>query len=282
MSVSSTAVEHLQVGHRVGSKRDRPRAARPAGSASGRREARHAHRVGARRVAAGRSSAPRWSVGEVGRGPSRPVSARPVPRTRRRPSFSSWIASWLPAPSRRGSGLVSPEGCRAAAGRPRPPGRGLADDARSVARPPPTPSRRRPLPPAGGARAASPECPRADGRCCCGWLSGMTAVTPDTDLFSRHRERLDAAVAACASREYYSAFSESPSPRVYGETAAADGRAAYDAWLDGDFPLSTPGSDGSVAGERSPVRDRPRRPLPAGDGRRRAADRRPGGHARLA
>ena len=73
-----------------------------------------------------------------------------------------------------------------------------------------------------------------------------------TDLFSRHRERLDAAVAACASRGFYSAFDESPSPRVYGETAAADGKAAFEAWLGGDFPLETPGSDGTVATERSP------------------------------
>ncbi len=73
-----------------------------------------------------------------------------------------------------------------------------------------------------------------------------------TDLLSRHRDRLDAAVAACASREYFSAFDESPSPRVYGEAAAADGKAAYEAWLDGDFPLTTPGADGTVATERSP------------------------------
>jgi phenylacetic acid degradation protein paaN len=73
-----------------------------------------------------------------------------------------------------------------------------------------------------------------------------------TDLLSRHRDRLDAAVAASASREYYSAFDESPSPRVYGEAAAGDGKAAYEAWLDGDFPLTTPGADGTVATERSP------------------------------
>ncbi|MCW2773360.1 MAG: phenylacetic acid degradation protein paaN [Nocardioides sp.] len=71
-------------------------------------------------------------------------------------------------------------------------------------------------------------------------------------LFDRHRERLEAAVAACASREYFSAFDESPSPRVYGETAAADGQAAYDAWLGGPFPLTTPGASGTVATERSP------------------------------
>ena len=71
-------------------------------------------------------------------------------------------------------------------------------------------------------------------------------------LFDKHRDRLAAAVAACASREYFSAFDESPSPRVYGESAAADGKAAFEAWLDRPFPLATPGADGTVATERSP------------------------------
>ncbi|MDF1604261.1 phenylacetic acid degradation protein PaaN [Nocardioides sp. YIM 152315] len=70
--------------------------------------------------------------------------------------------------------------------------------------------------------------------------------------FDRHRPRLDAAVAAIASREYYSAFDESPSPRVYGEEAAPQGRAAFDAWLGAEFPAATPGADGTVATERSP------------------------------
>ncbi len=68
----------------------------------------------------------------------------------------------------------------------------------------------------------------------------------------RHRDRLDAAVAASAARTYYSAFDESPSPRVYGESAAAEGKAAFEALLDRPFPLETPGSDGTVATERSP------------------------------
>ncbi|WP_109506723.1 phenylacetic acid degradation protein PaaN [Nocardioides speluncae] len=71
-------------------------------------------------------------------------------------------------------------------------------------------------------------------------------------LFDKHRERLEAAVAAAASREFYSAYNESPSPRVYGESAAAEGKAAFDAWQGKDFPLTTPGADGTVATERSP------------------------------
>lgn len=72
------------------------------------------------------------------------------------------------------------------------------------------------------------------------------------ELFERHRATLDSAVAACASRAYFSAYDESPSPRVYGEGAAEAGRTAYEAWLGTDFPLTTPGSDGVVATERSP------------------------------
>ena len=73
-----------------------------------------------------------------------------------------------------------------------------------------------------------------------------------SQFFAGHRERLDRALEACASRGHFSAFDESPSPRVYGETAAAEGKEAYDAWLGKEFPLTTPGSDGTVATERSP------------------------------
>lgn len=73
-----------------------------------------------------------------------------------------------------------------------------------------------------------------------------------TDFFARHHDRLDAAAAACASREFYSAFDESPSPRVYGDNAAAEGKTAFEAWLGHEFPVTTPGSDGTVATEKSP------------------------------
>jgi phenylacetic acid degradation protein paaN len=73
-----------------------------------------------------------------------------------------------------------------------------------------------------------------------------------TPYFDKHRETLEAAVAACASRAYYSAYDESPSPRVYGESAAGEGKAAFEAWRGRDFPLETPGSEGTVSTERSP------------------------------
>ncbi len=72
------------------------------------------------------------------------------------------------------------------------------------------------------------------------------------EFFTRHRSMLDDAVAATRSRGYYSAFPESPSPRVYGESAAADGKAAFEGWLGAEFPLSTPAAEGWTATEKSP------------------------------
>jgi phenylacetic acid degradation protein paaN len=63
---------------------------------------------------------------------------------------------------------------------------------------------------------------------------------------------LEQAVAATADRGYFSAFPESPSPRVYGEGAAEAGRAAYEAHLGGRFALDQAGTVGWVGAERSP------------------------------
>ncbi|SDU36321.1 phenylacetic acid degradation protein PaaN [Jiangella alkaliphila] len=71
-------------------------------------------------------------------------------------------------------------------------------------------------------------------------------------LIDRHRDLLGRAETAIGERTYFSAYPESPSPRVYGETAAADGQAAHEAHLGADFPLATPGADGTVATETSP------------------------------
>jgi phenylacetic acid degradation protein paaN len=73
-----------------------------------------------------------------------------------------------------------------------------------------------------------------------------------SDLFGKHKETLDKAVAATRSREYFSAFNESPSPRVYGEEAADRGKAAFEAYAGTTFPLSSPGTSGTVATEKSP------------------------------
>src|SRR4051794_16125655 len=77
-------------------------------------------------------------------------------------------------------------------------------------------------------------------------------MTTASEMFSTHREMLDKAIEASRTRRYYSAFNESPSPRVYGESAAADGQAAFEALRGTTFPLDTPGASGTVSTEKSP------------------------------
>jgi phenylacetic acid degradation protein paaN len=83
-------------------------------------------------------------------------------------------------------------------------------------------------------------------------MKGISLMDQPPTLLERHREILDGALRAIATREYYSAYPESPSPRVYGETAAAEGQAAFERWLGSPFPVSTPGADGTVSTEKSP------------------------------
>ena len=46
------------------------------------------------------------------------------------------------------------------------------------------------------------------------------------DLYDRHRDTLDKALNAIATREYWSPYPESP--RAYGESAPEDGEAGAD------------------------------------------------------
>jgi phenylacetic acid degradation protein paaN len=72
-------------------------------------------------------------------------------------------------------------------------------------------------------------------------------------LFTKHAKTLDEALTAIAERSYWSAFPESPSPRIYGESAAADGEAAFRAYLGADFPLKDQAATADwVATEKSP------------------------------
>lgn len=77
-------------------------------------------------------------------------------------------------------------------------------------------------------------------------------------LLDRHRPLLEQAVHAIGSREHFSAFPESPSPRVYGEGAAAAGEAAHAARLGSRYeplssqPLLEGRDDAWVPGETSP------------------------------
>lgn len=71
-------------------------------------------------------------------------------------------------------------------------------------------------------------------------------------LLDKHRAMLDAGCQANRSREFYSAFPESPSPRHYGETAATAGEEAYNQHLGRRFTLDQPGDGGWVGSEVSP------------------------------
>jgi phenylacetic acid degradation protein paaN len=73
-----------------------------------------------------------------------------------------------------------------------------------------------------------------------------------TDYFDFHKDVLDHAVNAISARTYWSPFSESPSPRAYGETANDDGRDAFEAYKGKEFPLTLDGADGTVGSEVSP------------------------------
>src|SRR3954454_7605951 len=68
----------------------------------------------------------------------------------------------------------------------------------------------------------------------------------------RRRELLDQAVRAVHERSFFSAFPESPSPRVYAETAADEGSRAFESLLNRRFDLGQPGTVAWVATERSP------------------------------
>jgi phenylacetic acid degradation protein paaN len=71
-------------------------------------------------------------------------------------------------------------------------------------------------------------------------------------LYGKHAATLDRALTAIRERSYWSAFNESPSPRVHGEDAPRRGRAAFEAYLGTNFPLDQPGTTGWVGGEHSP------------------------------
>jgi phenylacetic acid degradation protein paaN len=72
-------------------------------------------------------------------------------------------------------------------------------------------------------------------------------------LVEKHRPTLEKAVQANSSRAYYAHWNESPSKKVYGETAAEEGEAAFTASLGGKFErLLQSGEIGWHGEEESP------------------------------
>lgn len=84
----------------------------------------------------------------------------------------------------------------------------------------------------------------------------MTATAPTSThaLLDKHAGVLDEIREALRTRLWYSRYPESPSPRVYGETAAADGAAAFEAHRNTRYAAElVSATDGSwVGGEVSP------------------------------
>ncbi|MGK4582175.1 phenylacetic acid degradation protein PaaN [Kitasatospora sp. HPMI-4] len=82
----------------------------------------------------------------------------------------------------------------------------------------------------------------------------MAAATPApsvAELIERHQDTLDRALAAIRNRDYWSPYPEFP--KAYGESGAADGKAAFEALLGGVFALEGQPTDGDlVGGETSP------------------------------
>ncbi|WP_119168338.1 phenylacetic acid degradation protein PaaN [Algihabitans albus] len=72
------------------------------------------------------------------------------------------------------------------------------------------------------------------------------------DFFAAHRETLDRALQAVSVRDYWSPYPEVPSGKVYGETAKADGEAAFKAALDSKFDLHQPTDGRWIGSEISP------------------------------
>ena len=82
-------------------------------------------------------------------------------------------------------------------------------------------------------------------------------MTTAAELFAQHESILQRALTAIRERSYWSAYSENL--KAYGNPEAADGtqsaaegKAAFDAYLGKPFALEQVGTNGEVPGERSP------------------------------
>ncbi len=74
-----------------------------------------------------------------------------------------------------------------------------------------------------------------------------------TDFTAKHESLLARAIEAIGARTWFSAYPESASPKVYGETAKADGDAAFEALLGKSLPFDDAHPNERLAGaETSP------------------------------
>ena len=73
-----------------------------------------------------------------------------------------------------------------------------------------------------------------------------------TDFFQQHKQQLDKAQEAIASRVFYAAYPEIPSGKIYGETARKDGQGAFEDRIGSSFDLQQCGTQGTTGNECSP------------------------------
>ena len=71
-------------------------------------------------------------------------------------------------------------------------------------------------------------------------------------FFDTHKEMLDKAIETARTREYWSAFPEIPSGKIYGESAKADGQAAFEGYLNNIFQIEGHPQETTLGAEESP------------------------------
>ncbi|MFK7956002.1 MAG: phenylacetic acid degradation protein PaaN [Lysobacterales bacterium] len=77
------------------------------------------------------------------------------------------------------------------------------------------------------------------------------------NFYQKHQATLAQAIKACASREYWSPFVESPSARLHPPGSAEQGKADFEALLAKPFELDQPGEIGRTGVEVSPYTQQP-------------------------
>ncbi|WP_102867294.1 phenylacetic acid degradation protein PaaN [Pseudovibrio exalbescens] len=73
-----------------------------------------------------------------------------------------------------------------------------------------------------------------------------------SEFFKAHQKTLEAACEALKKRDFWTAYPEVPSGKVYGETAKEDGEAAFKARLGKPFAIEGHPNTGSAGAEHSP------------------------------
>lgn len=83
--------------------------------------------------------------------------------------------------------------------------------------------------------------------CTLGYNGGMS-----TTFYAEHKQILEKALEAIVDRGSFAAYPEVPSGKIYGESAKADGQAAFEGYVGSTFSFQHSGSHGTVGCEISP------------------------------